>query len=178
MRKASQKTGFAKITSACAQARADGLRYIWVDTNCIDKSSSAELSEAINSMFAWYKKSRVCYVYLADVEDPDDVAGNLRDETEELIWGDHPERQNPVEDMKNSRFKYSFRKSMWFTRGWTLQELLAPSSIRFFTQDWKPISVGSRHYSQLGQIDMNLEIFKWEKRQEALLRLVSDITSI
>ncbi|PMD19234.1 HET-domain-containing protein, partial [Hyaloscypha hepaticicola] len=121
LRKASQKTGFAKIKSACAQARDDGLRYIWVDTNCIDKSSSAELSEAINSMFAWYKNSWVCYVYLADVKDPEDVAGNLD----------------------------SLRKSRWFTRGWTLQELLAPTSIRFFTQDWKPISMESRHYSQL-----------------------------
>jgi hypothetical protein len=73
-RKASKKTGFAKIKSACAQARADGLDYIWVDANCIDKSSSAELSEAINSMFAWYRDSYVCYVYLADVEDPDDVS--------------------------------------------------------------------------------------------------------
>jgi len=82
LRKASQKTGFAKIKSACAQARADGLDYIWVDTNCIDKSSSAELSEAINSMFAWYKNAWVCYVFLSDVEDPDDVAGNLGDETE------------------------------------------------------------------------------------------------
>ncbi len=123
LRKASQKTGFAKIKSACAQAQADGLDYIWVDTNCIDKSSSAELSEAINSMFAWYKNSRVCYVYLADVKDPDDVAGNLGGETEELAWDDYLERQNAVEDMRKARFEDSLRKSRWFTRGWTLQEL-------------------------------------------------------
>lgn len=114
LRKASQKTGFAKIKSACAQARADGFDYIWVDTNCIDKSSSAELSEAINSMFAWYKKSHVCYVYLADVEDPDNVAGNLGDETEELDWDDLLERRNAVEDMRKARFKDSFRNSRWF----------------------------------------------------------------
>jgi hypothetical protein len=110
LRKASQKTGFAKIKSACAQAQADGLGYIWVDTNCIDKSSSAELSKAINSMFAWYKDSHVCYVYLADVE-----------------------------DMKKAKFKDSLRKSRWFTRGWTLQELLAPRCIGFSTK------IGSRY---------------------------------
>lgn len=185
LRKASQKTGFAKIKSACAQARDDGLRYIWVDTNCIDKSSSAELSEAINSMFAWYKNSWVCYVYLADVKDPEDVAGNLGDETEELYWDDYPERRNAVEDRRNdvedmqkARFIDSLRKSRWFTRGWTLQELLAPTSIRFFTQDWKPISMESRHYSQLGRYDINPERLKGGPGQEPLLRLVSSITGI
>lgn len=39
---------------------------MWVDTCCIDKSSSAELSEAINSMFAWYRNAKICYVFLAD----------------------------------------------------------------------------------------------------------------
>lgn len=103
-RKASKKTGFAKIKSACAQTRADGLDYIWVDTNCIDKSSSAELSEAINSMFAWYRDSRICYVYLADVEDPDDVAGKRGNETEELDWDDYLDSRDPVEDIKKARF--------------------------------------------------------------------------
>jgi hypothetical protein len=178
LRKASQKTGFAKIKSACAQAQADGLGYIWVDTNCIDKSSSAELSEAINSMFAWYKNSRICYVYLADVEDPDDVAGNFGDETEELEWEDGPESQNAIEDRKKARFKDSLRKSRWFTRGWTLQELLAPRSIRFFTQDWKPISIGPRQHSQLGQIDLNPKRYRGGGGQYPLLRLVSGITGI
>jgi hypothetical protein len=179
LRKASQKTGFAKIKSACAQAQADGIPYIWVDTNCIDKSSSAELSEAINSMFKWYKDSWVCYVYLADVEDPDNIAGNLGDETEELDWDDYPDRRNAVEDMKRARFIDSLRKSRWFKRGWTLQELLAPTSIRFYTQDWKPISMEPRHHSQLGQIENNPEeSFKEYEGQEPLLQLVSDITGI
>jgi hypothetical protein len=180
LRKASQKTGFAKIKSACAQAQADGLGYIWVDTNCIDKSSSAELSEAINSMFAWYKDSHVCYVYLSDVEDPDDVAGNLGDETEKLDPNDYPERQNAVVDMKKARFKDSFRKSRWFTRGWTLQELLVPRSMRFFTQDWKLISRRSRHHSQLGKINVLPEVTVFGRwvGQEPLLRLVSGITGI
>lgn len=101
------RAGSAKIERACEQSRRDGLRYLWVDTNCIDKTSSAELSEAINSMFRWYTDSAVCYAYLADVEDPDD----------------------PQE----------FVRSRWFTRGWTLQELLAPEDVRFFSRDWQPM---------------------------------------
>jgi hypothetical protein len=62
-----RKAGYAKIMGTCRQALEDGLDYVWVDTNCIDKSSSAELTEAINSMFAWYRDAEVCYVYLADV---------------------------------------------------------------------------------------------------------------
>lgn len=49
------KAGFQKIMAACRQARADHLEWFWCDTNCIDKRSSTELSEAISSMFAWYR---------------------------------------------------------------------------------------------------------------------------
>ncbi|KAI1103473.1 HET-domain-containing protein [Jackrogersella minutella] len=97
-----RKDGYAKIVGACRRAQADGLRYLWCDTNCIDKRSSAELSEAINSMFAWYHDSVVCYAYLADVHAKMDT----------------------------------FAKSRWFTRGWTLQELLAPSKVIFFDYSW------------------------------------------
>ncbi|PVH71050.1 HET-domain-containing protein [Cadophora sp. DSE1049] len=76
-----------------------------VDTCCIDKSNSVELAEAINSMFRWYRMSTKCYVYLSDVSR---TAVN----TNELAW------------------ESAFRKSRWFTRGWTLQELLAPTSIQ------------------------------------------------
>jgi hypothetical protein len=65
------KKGFAKLQGSCDQARRDGYGYIWIDTWCIDKSSSAELSEAINSMFQWYHKSRRCYAYLIDVNAPE-----------------------------------------------------------------------------------------------------------
>ncbi|KAI1646702.1 HET-domain-containing protein [Daldinia loculata] len=97
-----QKEGYAKIMGACCRARADDLQYLWCDTNCIDKSSSAELSEAINSMFTWYRDSTVCYTYLYDVQAETDT----------------------------------FTKSRWFTRGWTLQELLAPSKVLFFDRHW------------------------------------------
>ena len=112
---------FAKIKKCCAQARTDGWYWVWIDTCCIDKKSSAELTEAINSMFNWYRRAAVCYVYLADV-----------------VW-------NPgnLEDLENSR--RIFRNSEWFRRGWTLQELLAPYRLCFFDYAW--ISIGAAHKS-------------------------------
>ncbi|KAM0420978.1 hypothetical protein ACHAPT_011221 [Fusarium lateritium] len=108
----SQMPGFAKIRGACRQARKDSLSYLWVDTNCIDKTSSAELSEAINSMFAWYRDAQACYAFLVDVP---------------ALPGSDPE------------FMKAFRNSRWFTRGWTLQELIAPREVVFFDQKWKKI---------------------------------------
>ena len=90
------KAGYSKIQSCCALANLQGWQYVWIDTCCIDKSSSAELSEAINSMFRWYRDAKVCYAYL------EDVAINSHEDS-----------------------MVAFRKSRWFTRGWTLQELLA-----------------------------------------------------
>lgn len=76
------KQGFAKFLGACDNASRAGLEYIWIDTCCIDKTSSAELSEAINSMYAWYQDSAVCYVYLHDVDDN----GDLRSTLEKADW--------------------------------------------------------------------------------------------
>ena len=106
----SAKPGFAKIKNTCSRALRDGYKYVWVDTCCIEKSSSAELSEAINSMFRWYKESAVCYAYLADVES------------------------------KSSRSNLC--RSRWFTRGWTLQELIGPDKVLFYDMNWR--FVGSR----------------------------------
>jgi hypothetical protein len=172
LQRASKKPGFEKIKSACAQAQADSIDYIWIDTNCIDKSSSAELSEAINSMFAWYRDSYICYIYLADVEDPDDVAAKLGDDTEDLDWESDADFDDPksVKDINHTTFINSIRKSRWFTRGWTLQELLAPTSLRFLTRDWKPISMDpSSGYN----VNPDAKIM-----QESLLELLSDITGI
>ncbi|KFY48760.1 hypothetical protein V495_01053, partial [Pseudogymnoascus sp. VKM F-4514 (FW-929)] len=105
---------FEKIRGACRQAAIDGFKFVWVDTCCIDKSSSAELSEAINSMFRWYADAKICYAYLSDVE--------------EVGEGFEAESQ--------------FRKSRWFTRGWTLQELLAPKKVIFYSHKW--IGLGSK----------------------------------
>lgn len=118
--------GFPKIRGCCSQARLDGWGYVWIDSCCIDKSSSAELSEAIKSMFLWYSQAQVCYVYLSDV--PVTVANGQPsfelDEMELLCA--------PFDDL-------SFRQCQWFTRGWILQELLAPKFVVFLNQKWEEI---------------------------------------
>ncbi|KAF3763158.1 hypothetical protein M406DRAFT_84049 [Cryphonectria parasitica EP155] len=103
------KTGYKKILFCGQQARRDGLQHFWVDTCCIDKTSSAELTEAINSMFRWYRYAKICYVYLSDVS---------TDATQ-----------------PSSPWLPQFHRSRWFTRGWTLQELLAPLSVSFFSAE-------------------------------------------
>lgn len=105
----SSKPGFAKIFATCKQACRDGLSHVWIDTVCIDKSSSAELSEAINSMFAWYKKAEVCYVYLTDI---------------------------PSQPPSGIDLSELMGSSRWFSRGWTLQELIAPDHVVFYSQSW------------------------------------------
>ena len=106
------KTGYTKIRFCATQAAKDGLQYFWADTCCIDKSSSAELSEAINSMFLWYHHATTCYVYLSDVS----IDGAI---------GSSPSSQRA--------WRQTFQQSRWFTRGWTLQELVAPTSVEFFS---------------------------------------------
>lgn len=108
------KAGWAKILKCCELCRNKGCKYVWIDTCCIDKSSSAELSEAINSMFRWYQQAAVCYAYLGDVQSTQ--AGLL-------------------EQIFHSR---------WFTRGWTLQELIAPVYLLFLDCNW--IEIGTRSY--------------------------------
>ena len=110
------KTGFDKIRFCGEQARRDGFQYFWVDTCCIDKSNSTELAEAINSMFRWYHDAAKCYVYLPDVSSP---VIDISDKSDQLPW------------------EMAFRASRWFTRGWTLQELIAPTSVEFFSKNRK-----------------------------------------
>lgn len=117
------KKGYRKIQNCCRVAAADGYKYCWIDTCCIDKSSSAELSEAINSMFRWYQKAHICYAYLPDVF------------------------KDPVEQVK-----ISLEKSRWFTRGWTLQELIAPAFVQFFDKSWKDIGTKATLHEQITQI--------------------------
>jgi hypothetical protein len=87
------------------------LQWVWVDTCCIDKTSSAELSEAINSMYSWYSNAAECYIYMQDVPS---------------LTG-HSERQ----------VAEAFDGSEWFKRGWTLQELLAPELKLFCNSKWE-----------------------------------------
>ncbi|KAK4182006.1 NACHT domain-containing protein, partial [Podospora australis] len=112
------KAGYAKIRFCGDQAWRDGLRFFWVDTCCIDKSNSVELQEAINLMFRWYRNAAKCYTYLVDVSIPSP------DVDDKSIW------------------EPAFRASRWFTRGWTLQELIAPTSVEFFSRE--KIRLGDR----------------------------------
>jgi hypothetical protein len=119
--------GYLKIEYSCRQAVKYGYHYVWIDTCCIDKSSSAELSEAINSMFQWYARSEICYAFLSDVDSVDDQLLDIM-------------KDGHLEEVEYEIFHGSqFSQSRWFTRGWTLQELLAPSRISFFGSGWKDI---------------------------------------
>lgn len=109
------RVGWKKILSMCEVCKSKGLNWVWIDTCCIDKSSSAELSEAINSMFAYYKQSELCIAYLGDV-----LPHYQNDDGEEVS-------------------EKAFERSRWFTRGWTLQELIAAERIYFCAQDWSII---------------------------------------
>ena len=100
-----------KIRNFCIYAEAAGYELAWDDTCCIDKTSSAELSEAINSMYTWYANADVCFAFLEDVSDSDDP------------------------ELPDSAFK----RSKWFTRGWTLQELIAPLDVVFISVNWTPL---------------------------------------
>ncbi|KAH7131070.1 heterokaryon incompatibility protein-domain-containing protein, partial [Dactylonectria macrodidyma] len=108
-------SGSPKVKGCCNQAKQDGLEYVWIDTCCIDKTSAVELGESINSMFHWYRKATVCYAYLFDVP-----------------AGDNPRQPDS-----------KFFSSRWFTRGWTLQELLAPKKLCFYDHTWDLL--GTKH---------------------------------
>ncbi|KAH8912420.1 HET-domain-containing protein [Coniochaeta sp. PMI_546] len=114
------KKGYTKITETCRLALSQGLEYAWIDTCCIDKTSSAELTESINSMFRWYQKARVCYVYLSDL---------------------HTASAGP-----------ELARCAWFTRGWTLQEMLAPSTLEFYNMSWTLIGTRAQLQSILSDI--------------------------
>ena len=110
------KAGYEKLRFCGDQVRHNGLQYFWVDTCCINKANFTELSQAINSMYRWYQKAAKCYVYLSDVSTTKQKAS---DQSFETTW------------------EPAFRESRWFRRGWTLQELLAPSLVEFFSRDRK-----------------------------------------
>lgn len=113
--KAVSMYNYQKIRRTCEQAATYGLEYVWIDTCCINKDSSAELTEAIDSMFLWYKDAALCYAYLVDVAcEPED-----------------------------ERLHSSISSSEWFERGWTLQELIAPRKIHFLNKEWTEIGTKS-----------------------------------
>lgn len=129
--------GYEKLRKFCVAAEALGCRLAWADTCCINKTSSAELDEAIRSMFKWYRNSAVCIVLLAMATSVP-APGGLGIDKFDAIQNDP-----------------------WFTRGWTLQELLAPAKIKLYSADWLPLSD-----------------FPNDKENTAIMHVVSDITGI
>ncbi|MCJ1312288.1 hypothetical protein MMC25_005962 [Agyrium rufum] len=122
-KRASRLKGYEKITSVCGLALTSGYRYCWIDTCCIDKSSSAELSEAINSMFTWYQNAAICYVWLLDLVTTDGLS-----------------------------LEKQLGRCRWFTRGWTLQELIAPVNVEFYDCSWRLIATKTQLSSILSTI--------------------------
>ncbi|KAI0191622.1 HET-domain-containing protein [Astrocystis sublimbata] len=137
------KPGYRKIQEFCSEADRMGLEWAWVDTCCIDKTSSAELSEAINSMYRWYEDSVLCMALLSDVGMSD--ASLIEPET----------------------CAFEFRKSKWFTRGWTLQELIAPPTLFFYSNAWSCIGERLRLVGLIQEAcGLPREIFAWGKKLE------------
>jgi hypothetical protein len=112
-KKYSWMKGYRKVEGFCREALRNGFDWAWVDTCCIDKASAVELSEAINSMFAWYRDSAVCYIYMDDFS------------------------TNSVASASPSNIERELKECVWFTRGWTLQELIAPKQVLFFDYKWR-----------------------------------------
>lgn len=123
--------GYQKILSCCQRAREDGFDYIWIDTCSIDKRSSSELSEAINSMYRYYLDAEICYAYLCDVPSDEDAS------------------------IPGSKFE----RSRWFTRGWTLQELLAPDVVEFYSSDWQWIGTKRSHIKSIERATGIAEVY-------------------
>ena len=125
-----------KLRRFLIQAERDGFEWAWADTACIDKTSSAELSESINSMFRYYSLSTVCYAYLSDVSPPS-------------YRGDFPN---------------GFKRSQWHRRGWTLQELIAPKTVSFWARDWTSFGTKFEHAEKLERItDIPAAVLRFEK---------------
>lgn len=154
---------WGKVLDACANACAQGFSYIWIDNCCIDKTNSAELQEAINSMFRWYRNSSICLALLSDVDD-----------TEFLT--------------KDDLQSYATAFCRWFARGWTLQELLAPDTLLFFDVNWRHLGSRSQWASHISKTtgihskflhgnELNLDPYKtWDV--EAALRDTSVATKM
>jgi hypothetical protein len=160
----SHKAGFRKVSKVAQLTKSFDLDYVWIDTNCIDKTSSAELSEAINSMFAWYSKAECCFVHL------DDVASV----------------ENPTPGRRSGGYTLkSLQDARWFTRGWTLQELIAPARLIFLSKQWQIIG-NLKKVSPLRNEWTREQLEHWfhtsvgqiEVIQEEILSDISHITGI
>ncbi|KAI8958484.1 heterokaryon incompatibility protein-domain-containing protein [Daldinia sp. FL1419] len=119
------RTGWRKMTRFCETALRHGFKHAWMDACCIDKRNSADLSEAINSMYKYYYKSAACFIYLEDVHKYADEANSL-----------------PGVQVTRDQLLTRVKATRWVTRGWTLQELIAPKQRFFLASDWSQIEDG------------------------------------
>jgi len=117
--------GITKLRACCTLARSRGHKYLWADTCCIVKTSSAELTESINSMFRWYQTAEECYAFLVDVQS---------------------------QDVSTAQGYREFSRSEWFTRGWTLQELIAPANVLFYNASWQCLGTKKGLCRELSQV--------------------------
>lgn len=140
--------GYRKLVNCCNRAAKDKYDWVWIDTCCINKTSSAELSEAINSMYSWYSNSSVCYAYLEDL-DGSKIFEAMKSATNSDVFRwisdlenlddlvDDTEDLKLINELEDQASINSLEKSKWLSRGWTLQELIAPRQVIFFNGRWK-----------------------------------------
>ncbi|KAF2859714.1 HET-domain-containing protein, partial [Piedraia hortae CBS 480.64] len=120
---------YKKLAGACFQARKDGLDWLWIDTCCINKDSSGEWTEAVNSMYRWYENSEACYVFL------DDLEGSCPVLSDSDIEPSPQSRESLSQRM--TFWSRAFANCRWFTRSWTLPELIAPRRVKFYGKTWR-----------------------------------------
>jgi hypothetical protein len=159
-----EKPGNEKIRFCGEQARQDGLQYFWIDTCCIDKSNPAELSREINAMFCRYRDASRCYVYLSDVSvvnlrmnkssegSPLDHTSHSRQSLASFSLKSEPSSSNTSDEANAPAWESEFSRTRWFTRGWTLQELLAPSSVEFFSKEGQRLGDKSSLEQQIYEV--------------------------
>ena len=213
-RTASPGQGLDKIQKCCSLAASEGFRWVWIDTCCIDKRSSAELTEAINSMYKWYQNAAVCYVHLSDVHITAEelrikdlfMHGEMRYATNDV---DYERIRNCTEDKRlyeslvirrsglvntscmnpkrgvdyefhlfvffchhcSCDLRERFRASSWFTRGWTLQELVAPRVIVFYDANWHEIGTRAQLSAEVATM------LKYVTEREVMLGNLNEINN-
>ena len=159
-----------KIAKTAEIAAKDGILYSWVDTCCIDKTSSAELSEAINSMFRWYKLSKICFVYLSDFTYSENFHLLFKYSKSRSMDSHEDEDDQPMPSIEydyKKHLKYFGenmlrKKCRWFSRGWTLQELIAHTNTRFFDANWNQM--------------LGLTMENWDSAESMLIAYASGIS--
>ncbi|RMJ14382.1 hypothetical protein CDV36_005907 [Fusarium kuroshium] len=134
-----KQKGWSKLRKYCDRAAKDGWEWAWMDTCCIDKTNPADTQEAINAMFRWYQSAGICYAHLEDVDVLRDVKNmDLPQNVDFDGTVGSRNAANPNGPLHKALERF-FIKAKWFTRGWTLQELLAPHYLVFVDRAWRRI---------------------------------------